>query len=84
MVGRGTGAVAKKPKTVTYDGRSLIIDGKEGASVLGSIHYLADTPDTWPTLLRRAKEGGLNAIQTSVFWNNSRACGRPVQFYRKL
>ncbi|CAM8937839.1 unnamed protein product [Rhodiola kirilowii] len=67
--GKSKGAVAKKPKTVTYDGRSLIIDGKRELLFSGSIHYPRSTPDTWPTLLRRAKEGGLNAIQTYVFWN---------------
>ncbi|XAR72703.1 Beta-galactosidase [Bertholletia excelsa] len=27
------------------------------------------TPDMWPDILRKAKEGGINLIQTYVFWN---------------
>ncbi|CAM8987227.1 unnamed protein product [Rhodiola kirilowii] len=67
--GKRNGTVVRKPKRVTYDGRSLIINGKRELVFSGSIHYPRSTPDTWSTLLRRAKEGGLNTIQTYVFWN---------------
>ncbi|XLT68723.1 hypothetical protein HN873_025162, partial [Arachis hypogaea] len=55
--------------TVTYDGRSLIIDGQHRILFSGSIHYPRSTPEMWPDLITKAKEGGLDVIQTYVFWN---------------
>lgn len=59
----------KKGYQVTYDGRSLIIDGKRELLFSGSIHYTRSTPDMWPGLIEKAKKGGLNLLQTYVFWN---------------
>ncbi|KAK4567110.1 hypothetical protein RGQ29_003091 [Quercus rubra] len=54
---------------VTYDGRSLIINGQRQVLLSGSIHYPRSTPQMWPSLIAKAKEGGLDVIQTYVFWN---------------
>nr|POF11220.1 beta-galactosidase 6 [Quercus suber] len=54
---------------VTYDGRSLIINGQRHILLSGSIHYPRSTPQMWPSLIAKAKEGGLDVIQTYVFWN---------------
>ncbi|KAH9623669.1 hypothetical protein KSS87_000245 [Heliosperma pusillum] len=54
---------------VTYDGRSLIIDGQRKLLFSGSIHYPRSTPEMWPSLIAKAKDGGLDVIQTYVFWN---------------
>ncbi|GFP89833.1 beta-galactosidase 7 [Phtheirospermum japonicum] len=54
---------------VTYDRRSLIIDGQRKLLFSGSIHYPRSTPDMWPSLISKAKEGGLDSIDTYVFWN---------------
>ncbi|KAK4481313.1 hypothetical protein RD792_012198 [Penstemon davidsonii] len=54
---------------VTYDGRSLIINGQRKLLFSGSIHYPRSTPDMWPSLITKAKIGGLDAISTYVFWN---------------
>ncbi|KAK9285037.1 hypothetical protein L1049_024221 [Liquidambar formosana] len=54
---------------VTYDGRSLIINGKRELLFSGSIHYPRSPPEMWPDILSKAKSGGLNVIQTYVFWN---------------
>ncbi|KAJ6775112.1 BETA-GALACTOSIDASE RELATED [Salix purpurea] len=35
----------------------------------GSIHYPRSTPEMWPSLIAKAKEGGVDVIQTYVFWN---------------
>ncbi|KAF8033180.1 hypothetical protein BT93_D1935 [Corymbia citriodora subsp. variegata] len=59
----------KKVQGVTYDGTSLIINGKRELLFSGSIHYPRSTPDMWPDLIRKSKQGGLNVIQTYVFWN---------------
>ncbi|KAL0733187.1 hypothetical protein Bca4012_009397 [Brassica carinata] len=56
-------------KEVTYDGTSLIINGKRELLYSGSIHYPRSTPDMWPKIIKKAKQGGLNTIQTYVFWN---------------
>ncbi|XP_065880774.1 beta-galactosidase 16-like [Euphorbia lathyris] len=54
---------------VTYDERSLIINGEHTILFSGSIHYPRSTPQMWPSLISKAKEGGLDVIQTYVFWN---------------
>ncbi|OWM91504.1 hypothetical protein CDL15_Pgr017422 [Punica granatum] len=54
---------------VTYDGRSLIIDRQRKILFSGSIHYPRSTPQMWPSLIKKAKEGGVDVIQTYVFWN---------------
>ncbi|XP_030936433.1 beta-galactosidase 16-like [Quercus lobata] len=54
---------------VTYDGRSLIINGEHKILFSGEIHYPRSTPQTWPSLIAKAKAGGLDVIQTLVFWN---------------
>src|SRR3954462_11493729 len=54
---------------VGYDSRAVTIDGRRTLLLGGSIHYPRSTPGMWPDLMRRAKEAGLNAIDTYVFWN---------------
>ncbi|KAA8547039.1 hypothetical protein F0562_003468 [Nyssa sinensis] len=56
-------------RDVTYDGRSLIIDGQRKILFSGSIHYPRSTPEMWPSLIAKAKDGGVDVIQTYVFWN---------------
>ncbi|XP_047334110.1 beta-galactosidase-like [Impatiens glandulifera] len=55
--------------SVTYDGKSLIINGQRRILISGSIHYPRSTPQMWPDLIQKAKNGGLDVIQTYVFWN---------------
>ncbi|KAL9461779.1 hypothetical protein AB3S75_004721 [Citrus x aurantiifolia] len=59
----------KFKRSVTYDGRSLIINGKRELFFSGSIHYPRMPPEMWWDILKKAKAGGLNVIQTYVFWN---------------
>lgn len=83
---------------VTYDGKSLFVNGRRELLFSGSIHYTRSTPDVynlvflyyissliiviikvnnglwfcvqmWPAILEKARHGGLNVIQTYVFWN---------------
>ncbi|KAG6539272.1 hypothetical protein ZIOFF_004434 [Zingiber officinale] len=61
--------VVTAAQNVTYDARSLIIDGERRLIISGSIHYPRSVPSMWPGLVAEAKEGGLNAIDTYVFWN---------------
>ncbi|ONI10286.1 hypothetical protein PRUPE_4G038600 [Prunus persica] len=55
--------------TVTYDNRALVIDGKRRILQSGSIHYPRSTPEVWPEIIKKSKEGGLDVIETYVFWN---------------
>ncbi|KAL4012838.1 hypothetical protein IC575_024983 [Cucumis melo] len=54
---------------VTYDRRSLIIDGQRKLLISASIHYPRSVPAMWPSLIQNAKEGGVDVIETYVFWN---------------
>ncbi|XLR36476.1 hypothetical protein HN51_045828 [Arachis hypogaea] len=54
---------------VSYDGRSLIIDGQRKLLLSASIHYPRSVPAMWPSLVQTAKEGGIDVIETYVFWN---------------
>ncbi|XP_022157753.1 beta-galactosidase 10 [Momordica charantia] len=54
---------------VTYDRRSLLIDGRRRLLISASIHYPRSVPGMWPGLVQKAKEGGVDAIETYVFWN---------------
>ncbi|XP_071707113.1 beta-galactosidase 3-like [Rutidosis leptorrhynchoides] len=55
--------------TVTYDGKALIINGQRRILISGSIHYPRSTPEMWEDIIIKAKEGGLDVIETYVFWN---------------
>ncbi|KAH9321654.1 hypothetical protein KI387_016293, partial [Taxus chinensis] len=54
---------------VTYDSRAIVIDGQRRVLISGSIHYPRSTPEMWPDLIQKSKEGGLDVIETYVFWN---------------
>ncbi|XP_042374488.1 beta-galactosidase 6-like [Zingiber officinale] len=54
---------------VTYDHRALVIDGRRRVLVSGSIHYPRSTPEMWPDLIEKSKSGGLDVIDTYVFWD---------------
>ncbi|KAJ6290203.1 hypothetical protein OIU78_026006 [Salix suchowensis] len=54
---------------VTFDNRAIKINGERKLIISGSIHYPRSTPEMWQSLIRKAKEGGLNTIETYVFWN---------------
>ncbi|GMJ07349.1 beta galactosidase 1, beta-galactosidase 1 [Hibiscus trionum] len=55
--------------TVSYDSKAIVINGSRRILLSGSIHYPRSTPEMWPDLIAKAKDGGLDVIQTYVFWN---------------
>ncbi|KAL9169715.1 hypothetical protein ABFS82_04G096900 [Erythranthe guttata] len=55
--------------SVSYDRTAISINGQRKILISGSIHYPRSTPEMWPDLIRKAKEGGLDVIETYVFWN---------------
>lgn len=60
---------------VSYDHKAIVINGQRRILMSGSIHYPRSTPEMWPDLIQKAKDGGLDVIQTYVFWNGH----EPVQ-----
>ncbi|KAJ0969007.1 hypothetical protein J5N97_021884 [Dioscorea zingiberensis] len=70
--------------TVSYDSRALLIDGTRRIIISGSIHYPRSTPEMWPELIQKAKEGGLDAIETYVFWNAHEPVKRQYNFEGNL
>ncbi|KAL8481118.1 hypothetical protein ACS0TY_027594 [Phlomoides rotata] len=58
-----------KPFNVSYDGRAMIIDGERRLLISAGIHYPRATPDMWPDLISKSKKGGVDVIETYVFWN---------------
>uniref|UniRef100_A0A0A8XQ87 Beta-galactosidase n=1 Tax=Arundo donax TaxID=35708 RepID=A0A0A8XQ87_ARUDO len=70
-------AIAASPANaaVSYDHRAVVINGQRRILMSGSIHYPRSTPEMWPDLIQKAKDGGLDVIQTYVFWNGH----EPVQ-----
>lgn len=57
------------PYKVGYDHRAITINGVRTLLISGAVHYARSTPGMWPYIMRMAKNQGLNAIQTYVFWN---------------
>lgn len=54
---------------ITYDRKGIIINGQRKILISGSIHYPRSTPEMWGDLIQKAKVGGLDVIDTYVFWN---------------
>ncbi|XP_043708583.1 beta-galactosidase-like [Telopea speciosissima] len=54
---------------VTYDNGQLLINGEPRILISGSIHYPRSTAEMWPDLIQKAKEGGVDVIETYIFWN---------------
>ncbi|KAK7281206.1 hypothetical protein RIF29_08981 [Crotalaria pallida] len=61
--------VCSATASVTYDHKAILINGQRRILISGSIHYPRSTPEMWPDLIQKAKDGGLDVIQTYVFWN---------------
>ncbi|KAL2539140.1 Beta-galactosidase 1 [Abeliophyllum distichum] len=55
--------------SVSYDHKAISVNGQRRILISGSIHYPRSTPEMWPDLIQKAKDGGLDVIQTYVFWN---------------
>ncbi|KAJ1957981.1 Beta-galactosidase-1-like protein [Linderina pennispora] len=57
------------PYTVGYSARGMLIDGRPRILTAATIHYPRSTPAMWDSLMQKAKRGGINTIDTYVFWN---------------
>ncbi|MFI4897543.1 MAG: beta-galactosidase [Phycisphaerales bacterium JB059] len=54
--------------SVTYDGRSFMLDGRRLWLVGASIHFQRVARDEWADRIHAAKLAGFNTIETPVFW----------------
>ncbi|XP_027074931.1 beta-galactosidase 3 [Coffea arabica] len=54
---------------VSYDRKAVVINEQRRILISGSIHYPRSTPEMWEDLINKAKDGGLDVIETYVFWN---------------
>ncbi|XP_057443397.1 beta-galactosidase-like [Lotus japonicus] len=66
--------------TVEYDSNAIIINGERRIIMSGAIHYPRSTSQMWPDLIQKAKDGGLDAIETYVFWNLHEPTRREYDF----
>ncbi len=55
--------------SVSYDGRTLSVDGKRIWIVSGALHFQRIPRDEWKSRIYAAKLSGLNTIETPIFWN---------------
>lgn len=55
---------------VSWDSRSLLIDGRRVVPVMGEIHYSRIPADEWSDEVRKMKDGGVTVAATYVFWNH--------------
>jgi hypothetical protein len=58
---------------VTFDGKTLSIDGRRIWLVSGSIHFQRFPRESWAERIHAARLAGLNCIETPVFWNRIEA-----------
>ncbi|KAF3450937.1 hypothetical protein FNV43_RR07026 [Rhamnella rubrinervis] len=65
---------------VTYDSSAIIIDGQRRVLFSGAIHYPRSTSEMWPDLLQKAKDGGLDAIESYIFWDQHEPVRRRYNF----
>ncbi|RCV18459.1 hypothetical protein SETIT_3G302400v2 [Setaria italica] len=69
VVGGGGGGTFFEPFNVTYDHRAVILGGERRMLVSAGLHYPRATPEMWPSLIAKCKEGGADVIETYIFWN---------------
>ena len=55
--------------SVTYDGRSFMLDGRRVWLVGGSIHYARLPRQAWISRLHAARHAGLNTVEAPVVWS---------------
>ena len=61
---------AQNVPMVTWDSKSLIIDGQRVCPVMGELHYSRIPAAEWADEIKKVKEGGVTMIATYVFWNH--------------
>ncbi|CAG6391221.1 Beta-galactosidase [Actinacidiphila cocklensis] len=63
-------ATADKPRTVTFDGYSFMVDGKRTYLWSGEFHYFRlPSPDLWLDIFQKMKAAGFNATSLYFDWD---------------
>lgn len=62
-------ATGEDPIDVSYNSRSIVINGERAMFVGGSMHPSRATPQTWETALDYAVDFGLNLITIYIMWS---------------
>ncbi|MBQ5484916.1 MAG: beta-galactosidase, partial [Lachnospiraceae bacterium] len=58
----------KKDSKITYDPKSILVDGHRWFPVMGEMHYSRVDKETWGDELRKMKAGGVDIISTYTIW----------------
>ena len=58
-----------KKLTFTVSDRKFLVNGKPEQIISGAIHYFRVLPELWEDRLLKAKQCGLNAVETYMCWN---------------
>lgn len=61
-------ATGRDPIDVTFDKRSILINGDRALFIGGSMHPSRATPETWEKALDLAVDNGLNLITVYIIW----------------
>ncbi|XWS72298.1 hypothetical protein CRYUN_Cryun02cG0028100 [Craigia yunnanensis] len=69
---------------IEYDATAIIIDGQRKIINSGSIHYPRSTEQMWPGLIQKAKDGGLDTVETYIFWDRHEPKRREYDFSGNL
>ena len=67
-----TSLIPKKfaqPDRVSYDGKGMIIEGKEFFTYSAAFHYFRCPQELWRDRFKKIKEAGFNTVETYVPWN---------------
>ena len=69
---------------ISYDSNAIIINGERRIILSGAIHYPRSTVEMWPDIIQKAKDGGLDAIESYVFWDRHEPQRRKYDFSGNL
>jgi hypothetical protein len=61
--------LANGSNSVTFDGRSFLINNERILFIAGSVHYPRLSQYEWGKVFKLLKDSGINLIQTYVFWD---------------
>ena len=62
-------ALTSGTNSVTFDGRSFLINNERILFIAGSVHYPRLSQYEWGKVFKLLKDSGINLIQTYVFWD---------------
>ncbi|MGD0705805.1 MAG: beta-galactosidase family protein [Trebonia sp.] len=67
--GRSEPAGPSEPRKFTVGERDFLLDGEPFRILSGALHYFRVHPGQWADRIRKARQMGLNTVETYVAWN---------------